>query len=154
MSCSHSVCPLSMLCSHSVCAPQHVCSHSVCAPQHVMQPLSVCPSACHAVTQHVNLSATTGMIRIDCVWSSISTDPLVDHDSGHSGSLLIGKTVCLHPPSKVISDNHNVLVTSLYGLREDVENWCRCCQDCAESKEPPSTARGPLIASQVGFPME
>ena len=40
------------------------------------------------------------------------------------------------------------------GLREDIEDWCRCCQDCAESKSPSSTARGPLIPSRVGYPMQ
>jgi len=40
------------------------------------------------------------------------------------------------------------------GLQKDVEYWWRCCQDCAESKSPSSTARGLLIPSQVGYPME
>ncbi len=39
-------------------------------------------------------------------------------------------------------------------LREDVEDWCRRCTDCAQSKTPSPVARGPLQPSQVGYPME
>lgn len=40
------------------------------------------------------------------------------------------------------------------GLREDVEDWCLRCRDCAQSKNPVPNRRGPLSLSQVGYPME
>ena len=40
------------------------------------------------------------------------------------------------------------------GLRQDVEEWCISCQECARSKSPIPTYRALLIPSQVGFPME
>ena len=52
-------------------------------------------------------------------------------------------------------ENH----TTVYGLlartiRKDVEDWCQKCGDCAESKSPRTSARGPLSSSVVGYPME
>ena len=40
------------------------------------------------------------------------------------------------------------------GLREDVERWCQQCLDCAQAKSPTPSARGPMVPSRVGFPME
>ena len=40
------------------------------------------------------------------------------------------------------------------GLRDDVEQWCRQCKDCAETKSPTPSARAPLSPSVVGYPME
>ena len=39
-------------------------------------------------------------------------------------------------------------------LRQDVEQWCRQCSACAQTKSPTTHARGPLNPSKVGFPME
>ena len=39
-------------------------------------------------------------------------------------------------------------------LRQDVEQWCRQCSACAQTKSPTTQARGPLNPSKVGFPME
>ena len=40
------------------------------------------------------------------------------------------------------------------GLNTDVEDWCRQCRTCAESKSPSQKARGHLHPSRVGQPME
>lgn len=41
-----------------------------------------------------------------------------------------------------------------YGLRQDVEDWCRQCDKCARRKSPPRHARAPLVSSQPGYPFE
>ena len=39
-------------------------------------------------------------------------------------------------------------------LRQDVEEWCKRCSACAQTKPPTKSARAPLSSSKVGFPME
>ena len=41
-----------------------------------------------------------------------------------------------------------------YGLRHDVEHWCRQCEKCVKRKFPQTTTRAPLVSSCPGYPFK